>query len=161
MNRSLRRSSVMLALLLSGVMLAGALTVRAAPSPGARAPRLAAAMMAPGGVAVSGEGFTAGGQVFVAVYDDWGAMPAATRWTTASAAVYGLDGSQDPARGFVAAGAIRTSIGEPCGSALMARAYDQSANAWSAAVDVAATGSAAVYGPDGSADPALGYHAGC
>jgi hypothetical protein len=136
----------------------------AAPSGGRPGPVLMSAMAAPGTVLVSGGGFTSGGRVFVAVYDAWGTAPVATLWTNASPAIFGVDGSQDPAAGFVPGGLVLVNISfaGPCGTAPMARAYDVSTRTWSAVLDADTRGlGTPVYGPDGSQDPAQGYRPGC
>jgi hypothetical protein len=107
---------------------------------------------APGSAAISGLGFTPGGQAFVSVFDPRGLRPAVRTWTTASETVYGAGGSQDPALGFVAAGAIRADFDGVCGDALMARAYDPTAHAWSSGIEVPFSACSIVYVPDGGHD---------
>lgn len=85
-----------------------------------------------GSVMVMGRNFTPGGEVYIALYDQWGKQLHETRWVTASDAVYGPNGSQDPATGFSRAGTINAILGA----------------------------SEAIYGPNGSQDPARGYVAG-
>lgn len=91
--------------------------------------RAAAIQNVPGTMLVTGENFTPGGAVYVGFYDAWGMQLHEPRWVTASAAVYGPDGSQDPALGFIRGGTINAVFGA----------------------------SYVVYGPDGSQDPARGY----
>ena len=118
-----------------------------------------AAAISPGTVSVAGEGFTAGGLVFIALHDAWGNQLLETRWTSASAAVYGENGSQDPARGFSESGTIRESfelfrvtLYGPNGSQDPARGY-------SPGTDLQGF-EETVHGPNGSQDPAQGYRPG-
>jgi hypothetical protein len=84
----------------------------------------------PGVFSIHGEGFSPGGSVYVSVTST--AYPAASEsfWTVATTAVYGPNGSQDPANGYVAAGEIDERI---------------------------VLETETVYGPNGSQDPAQGY----
>ena len=112
----------------------------------------------PGTVLVTGERFTASGEVYVALYDRWGAQLHETRWTTAGLAAYGPNGSADPAVGFRPGGAVGEAFGGLCGATAMVRAYDQRTARWSNWLDVdAAAAGLSSYGPNGSADPALGF----
>ena len=115
-----------------------------------------AASIPPGSVSVAGSGFTAGGLVFVALYDSWGNQLLETRWTNASLGNYGPGGSQDPAQAFVPGGTIHESFdlfGQetfgPNGSQDPARGYIPGSDLTYDAVTV--------YGPNGSQDPAQGY----
>ncbi len=89
--------------------------------------------IAPGMVEVRGERFSPGGLVYIALYDGWGTVLHETRWVASSPTVYGVNGSHDPAQGFVQGGRIEEAFA----------AYRQS-----------------VYGPNGSQDPAQEYVAG-
>jgi hypothetical protein len=117
----------------------------------------AAIQHVPGTMLVTGEHFTPGGAVYVGFYDAWGMQLLEPRWVTASATVYGPDGSQDPALGFIRGGTINEVFGAgyvvygPNGSQDPARGFSR--------IDAApeAQAASAVYGPDGSQDPALGY----
>jgi len=107
-------------------------------------------------ITVSGNGFSGGGLVYVALYDQWGMALQETRWTSASPTVYGLNGSLDPANGFREGGSITevfeqftATVYGPNGSQDPAQGYHQGNDA----LDV--TG--AIYGPNGSQDPAQGY----
>lgn len=109
-----------------------------------------------GSVTVSGNGFTSGGLVYVVLYDQWGSSLQETRWTSASTAVYGVNGSIDPALGYVAGGRIqevfeqfRATIYGPNGSMDPALGYRPGTDL--------ANPSEAIYGPNGSMDPAQGY----
>ena len=116
----------------------------------------------PGTVLVTGERFTPSGEVYVALYDRWGAQLHETRWTKASPVVSGRNGSDDPAAGFSGGGTIREAFGGLCGATAMVRAYDQRTARWSNWLDVdAAAAGPSSFGPNGSADPALGFRAGC
>lgn len=112
-------------------------------------------------IMLNGYGFTPAGRVYIAFYDQWGVKLQETRWVTASstvlgsdgsdsiytgsssggtiteafgasAAVYGANGSQDPANGYVAA----SLSGDLCGIETMVRAYDQQTARWSSLLDV-------------------------
>jgi len=89
--------------------------------------------IAPGVIEVSGERFSPGGLVYIALYDGWGEMLHETRWVASSPTVYGPNGSQDPAQGYLVGGGIEESF---------AQVQDP------------------VYGPNGSQDPARGYVSG-
>ena len=89
--------------------------------------------IAPGVIEVSGERFSPGGLVYIALYDGWGTALHETRWVASSPTVYGVNGSQDPAQGFVQGGRIEEAF---------------------------AASRAPVFGPNGSQDPAQGYGAG-
>jgi len=164
MSRMLHRSlSFVLILTLLSIALVG---TRSSPASGAAAgPVLSSASdqaFAPGMITVTGEAFTPSGEIYVALYDKWGTSLHETRWITASSAVYGPNGSRDPASGFSSGGTLIESFGGLCGATLMVRAYDQQAAVWSNWLDVdpVVTGSV-VYGPNGSGDPAMGFRAGC
>ncbi len=81
---------------------------------------------------IHGEGFSPGGSVYVSVVGNGNDSTGASQsfWTVATSAVYGPNGSQDPANGYVAAGVIDEQI--------------------------SVTGET-VFGPNGSQDPANGY----
>lgn len=107
-------------------------------------------------ITVAGKGFTSGGLVYIALFDQWGKALQETRWTTASPAVYGLNGSMDPALGYAEGGRIneefaqfRATIYGPHGSQDPAQGYSPG----SGLVEI----TEAVYGANGSQDPAQGY----
>ena len=173
MTRSRPRRPLVLLLVLSGLAAFGG-TASAAATADDRADRTgragvapiltgaAAIAGAPGTIAVTGEGFTPGGAVVVVVYDRWGATPVEIRSATASRNSYGPNGSQDPAIGFKRGGILHEALRHPCGAAASVRAYDRESAAWSNWLDVDATAvRPARYGPNGSADPALGFRPGC
>lgn len=99
----------------------------------------AAESNAPGVASVSGLGFTGGGQVYVAVYDQMGTKIFPNRWVTA-AKFYSLDGEASSASVPVVAkqptGAIHLSFDGLCASRVMIRAYDQTTESWSNWVNV-------------------------
>ena len=163
MNRSLSRLSIVVVLL--ALLAVANLAGRAGASPATNGPAIAldaSPPLSPGSIGVGGQGFTPGGRVYLALYDRWGVTLHETRWITASSALYGPDGSQDPARGFRPGGLLSTRFDGLCGATLMARAYDEATQTWSAALDVNAIGfGTAVYGPDGSQDPARGFRPAC
>ena len=82
-------------------------------------------------IVVTGDTFTPGGQVYIALYDEWGQRLFENRWTTASPDVIGANGSMDPARGYQAGGFLRESFDHLCGATVMVRAYDQGTASWS------------------------------
>lgn len=115
----------------------------------------------PGSVLVSGQNFTPGGVVYVALYDTWGKQLHETRWAVASQTVFGTNGSGDPASGFDGGGTINelfaatgtvygldgsqdpangyvkgTEAESLCGASVMARAYDAETEAWSNLIDI-------------------------
>lgn len=135
MNRSpLAQVRLVLILVISSLVALGSSLVQAEGDRGVSPlpPLLVSASVAartPGVVIVTGRGFTAGSDVYVAFYDAWGRQRYETRWVVASQAVYGPNGSQDPANGFSPGGIIRETFGAQ----------------------------EAIYGPNGSQDPANGY----
>jgi hypothetical protein len=72
---------------------------------------------------------------------------------------YGPNGSQDPALGFRRGGTSSDAFGGLCRATAMVRAYDRQTARWSNWLDVES--GPAVYGPNGSQDPALGFRPGC
>ena len=98
-----RRRRLALLLALVGLVALGGTTAGAVAATDPAGPVLTGAApiaQGPGTAMVTGEGFTPGGAVYVALYDRWGARLHETRWTTADPAVHGPNGSQDPALGF-------------------------------------------------------------
>jgi hypothetical protein len=83
-------------------------------------------------VVIHGDGFTPGGLVQIALTDHEGTQVFHEVWTVATTAVYGPNGSTDPAQGYVAAGSVTELVTLDGGAA---------------------------YGPNGSQDPAQGYWA--
>ena len=98
---------------------------------------------------MAGQGFTPGGRVYVALYDQWGAALFETRWVTASERYFQpplnlgtgddlvFDTGGTIAEAFVIEPAVLEVAGLACTTALMGRAYDQSTATWSAMVDLA------------------------
>jgi hypothetical protein len=105
---------------------------------------------------IEGHGFTPGGLVYLAVYDRWGVENHAHVWTVASPAVFGPNGSADPALGYVPAGTIQETIDLFAATVYGPNGSQDPALGYTPGFD-AVQASAAVYGPNGSADPALGY----
>jgi hypothetical protein len=87
-------------------------------------------------ILVSGSGFTAGGDVFIGLYDQWGKQVHETRWVVASQSTYGLDGSLDPAAGYVSGGWINEVFAIDCRSDIMIRAHDRASESWTDVLDV-------------------------
>ena len=152
---------VLLSVLVTGSRSSNAAAVAVAPSK----PILTSAApldAKPGMISVAGEAFTPGGDVYIAIYDTWGDALHETRWTTASVAIYGPNGSRDPARGYISGGSLTEAFGGLCGQSVMVRAFDQASGAWSNFLDLTlVTSPTAIYGPNGSMDPARGYHPVC
>ena len=90
----------------------------------------------PGTVQVRGEGFTVGGEVFIAIHDPWGERSYDTRWTTASNVTFDMLGHDDPNLGYRPGGVIFESFEYLCGQQVMVRAYDQATRSWSNVVDI-------------------------
>jgi hypothetical protein len=122
---------------------------------GSEPPRLDEVVVVPqqGVITVTGQDFTPGGQVYIALYDRWGVQLYETRWITASDEMFGLNGSRDPALGYVRGGTIsevfRSSdeVFGPDGSRDPARGYVPAVNGTDVSADA--------FGPDGSRDPAM------
>ena len=143
---SRRRQPVLLLAFVSLLALASTAT-RAVAAPGPAAPTgvpsaiptltaTSATTQPVGTITVTGEAFTPGGRVYVALYDPWGATLYETRWITASGAVYGPNWSSDPAAGSSRGGVLRETFRGLCGATLMVRAYDQVTATWSHWLDV-------------------------
>ena len=90
----------------------------------------------PASIQVRGEGFTIGGDVFIAVLDPWGERSYENRWTTASDPTFDMFGHDDPALGFRPGGVVFESFEHICGQQVMVRAFDQATLSWSNVVDV-------------------------
>lgn len=127
----------LLPILLSLVLLASPSV--GATEAGSRLPTLIVAVATSpetGRVTVSGEGFSPGGAVYVALYDRWGATRHETRWVTASPTVYGRDGSADPAAGYHRGGTLDEVFANLCDATPMVRAYDRETATWSNWLDI-------------------------
>ena len=138
MHRFRIRRSVVLLCTLTSLMAIGASTTSATRlvSPVPTLTDAVATTPESGMVTVSGEGFSPGGQVYVALFDRWGATLHETRWVTASPTVYGRDGSADPAAGLHRGGTLDEVFAHLCDSTPMVRAYDQETATWSNWLDV-------------------------
>ena len=164
MSRMLSHSSsFLLVLVLLGVAMSGFRSDSATAAEAGPVLTSAAVLTSePGKISVTGEAFTPGGEVYLAIYDTWGYALHETRWTRASPAIYGPNGSMDPARGYVSGGSLTQSFGGLCGESVMVRAFDQASGTWSNWLDLTSfTTPTAIYGPNGSMDPARGYHPVC
>jgi hypothetical protein len=91
---------------------------------------------ASGSIVVTGTGFTAGGDVFIGLYDQWGTQLYDPRWVVASQAVSGANGSADPANGYVRGGVISASFFIACQTGVMVRAHDGTTGVWTDVLDV-------------------------
>ena len=138
MSRFHIRRPVVVLLMLAGVMVLGPSTT-SATHPTGILPTLTDAVATTresGTITVRGEGFSPGGQVYVALYDRWGNTLHETRWVTASSTVYGRDGRADPAAGFHRGGTLDEVFAHLCDATPMVRAYDQETATWSNWLDV-------------------------
>jgi len=90
---------------------------------------------------VSGEGFTAGGGIYIAIYDQMGAKLYETRFSAATpaAVVTGTRAEVPEAHPFTpsAGGKLFESFGGLCGAQVMIRAYDMQTAVWSNWLNVA------------------------
>ena len=82
-------------------------------------------------IVVTGDTFTPGGQVYIALFDQWGQRLFENRWITATPEVFGPNGSIDPSYGYQAGGFLHESFDHLCGATVMVRAYDQGTASWS------------------------------
>jgi hypothetical protein len=84
---------------------------------------------------VTGTGFTPGGRVYLAIYDQMGAQLYETRWITASLpllTVLGPTGHEGASlAGFGRGGTLREAFANLCGATAMMRAYDEATTMWS------------------------------
>jgi hypothetical protein len=84
---------------------------------------------------VTGNDFTAGGRVYLAIYDQMGGQLYETRWVTASlpvVAFMGPTGHQAASiPGFGRGGMLHEAFASLCGATAMMRAYDLATDAWS------------------------------
>jgi hypothetical protein len=105
---------------------------------------------------VAGDGFTPGGLVYIAVYDRWGVEVHEHGWAIASTAVFGPNGSADPALANVPGGTIHELIDLFPVTVYGENGSQDPARGYSAGSDPVQEPSA-THGPNGSQDPALGY----
>jgi len=164
------RQFVLLVALLGLVIVGGATASAAhgqtgasgAASTGPNLTGVAAVAQDPGTFTVTGDAFTPGGEVYVALYDQWGATLHENRSTIAAPVVHGPNGSADPALGFRRGGALSETFGGLCGTTPMVRAYDQQAELWSNWLNISVPEAGlTVFGANGSRDPAIGFRPGC
>lgn len=98
-----------------------------------------AAAPARGVFTVAGQGFTPGGRVYLAIYDQMGAKLYQTRWLTASPqyTITGMSDVSPEAHPIVSAdkGVFLADFPRYCGAGVMVRAYDQTTESWSNWVD--------------------------
>ncbi len=85
---------------------------------------------------VTGEQFTPGGEVAVGLFMPDKPDPAVIRAIRASQAIFGPNGSTDPARGFQRGGFVGIGLGSWCQEARMVRAYDFQRGTWSNGLNV-------------------------
>jgi hypothetical protein len=149
MIRSVRTSSrlalvlaVLALAILSGAAGAGAHRP-SAPDAGERAaapaPSLidvSATTQTPALFTVTGTGFTPGGRVYLAIYDQMGARLYETRWVTAGLATTTRhhepgDGMLPPTAVTTPGGNLSEAFGHLCGANAMMRALDQQTATWS------------------------------
>lgn len=84
---------------------------------------------------VTGTGFTPGGRVYLAIYDQMGAQLYETRWITASRRMLAVVGPRlqegAPFTGSRRGGTLRETFANLCGATAMMRAYDEATTIWS------------------------------
>ena len=84
---------------------------------------------------VTGKDFTAGGRVYLAIYDQMGTQLYETRWITANLPVLALMGptghEPDPLLGSDRGGMLHEAFANLCGATAMMRAYDLETDTWS------------------------------
>jgi hypothetical protein len=84
---------------------------------------------------VAGTGFTPGGRVYLAIYDQMGAQLYETRWITASLPLLALPRSIGHEAGSILGsgrgGTLHEAFANLCGAKAMMRAYDQALETWS------------------------------
>jgi hypothetical protein len=88
-----------------------------------------------GKIVVQGEGFSAGGRVYIAIYDEMGALLYETRWTTATPAV-GITGTRAEVPEAhpitqTLGGNVYETFGGLCGARVLIRAYNKETATWS------------------------------
>ena len=108
----------------------------AAPAPAPSLTDASAAARTPLLFTVAGTDFTAGGRVYLAVYDQMGVRLYETRWVTASLATTVLvhqpgDGPLGRSPVTVPGGALHEAFGQLCGATAMMRALDEGTATWS------------------------------
>jgi hypothetical protein len=86
-----------------------------------------------GMVTVDGQGFTAGGRVYVAVYDQMGAKLYETRWVNATGPMPPFEAGvwNDQVADTTHYGAIHETFDHLSGANVMIRAYDATTETWS------------------------------
>jgi hypothetical protein len=82
---------------------------------------------------VSGVGFTVGGRVYLAIYDQMGAQLYETRWITASIPLLAVMGPTGHEAASITGhgGTLREAFANLCGATAMMRGYDESTTTWS------------------------------
>jgi hypothetical protein len=88
-----------------------------------------------GTIAVTGEGFAAGGRVYVAIYDQMGAKLYETRWVKATPAIDITGPRADVPEAHPitkpVGGELYAAFGGLCGAQVLIRAYDEQTALWS------------------------------
>jgi hypothetical protein len=85
---------------------------------------------------VTGEQFTAGGQVDVMLFMPGNTHPSVIRSLRASQSFVGTNGSTDPALGFQQGGFVGLAVSLGCQKATTVRAFDRQSGTWSNEVSV-------------------------
>ena len=101
---------------------------------------------------VTGEQFTPGGEVAVALVMPGKADPAVIRSIRASQSIFGPNGSTDPALGFQHGGFIGLTLGPWCQEGTRVRAYDRHRATWSNGLNVELRCEPAAGSQDGTND---------
>lgn len=104
-------------------------------------PRLSLAAADPSGpgiVRIEGHDFTPGGDVtvYILAYYQGGMDLLETRSVVASDAIFGPNGSADPARGYAPGGTFTETFRGLCATIPVVRAYDQQRGVWSDWLDI-------------------------
>jgi hypothetical protein len=133
----LGRIRLVLAMAFLGLGLAVGATARADPGPAPRLIDVSAAASDHRVFTVDGADFTAGGRVYLAIYDQMGARLYETRWTVATPALPVEVGPTGHEATGLRGGTVHQSFGQLCGATAMMRALDQATATWSNWVAVA------------------------
>jgi hypothetical protein len=85
---------------------------------------------------ITGNDFTPGGRVYLAIYDQMGAKLYETRWITASLATTGMgheagDGPLGQTLMAIPGGSLHEAFANLCGATAMMRGYDETSTTWS------------------------------
>jgi hypothetical protein len=135
------RHSLLASLLLAALSLIACSPPVSAAQIDDASPRLAVTAVgtsAPGTVLIQGHDFTPGGDVtvYILAYSQGGMDLLEARSVVAADAIYGPNGSADPALGYVPGGTFSETFRSLCETIPMVRAYDEQRDAWSDWIDI-------------------------